>query len=363
MSRLIKLLSVFLATLLVLAFTPTANSSVEDLKSLGFKVSVFDLGDWNVTVIWSSFFSPYKPDLVIEYCGKNLIYYKPYLELLALNVTGYLYSDLYDIVQTIIGSKYVGPGVNLSDPISVARENERRENIAGIFNKVFFEKANGKALGLKAILFRGFFEWNPPALGLIMYFGNASFEAKENIVRKMLQNPDVMNLLKLYNVRYIIIEEALSSFDVMTSSEPSRLIGDLLGKAYWDKISVPENIRNIVKTYWIMGGMGPYGGVSISFNVTAPDTDTIRELIKWIRDNVKQCDVPLVIIFNSIRAGVRFIPAIPTFNSTVKPDAHKTIERTPAWESVDLAMIAFVLLPITLLALVAYAIYRSRSRY
>ena len=400
MFKLAKLLSLMLITFVMLASTQVVSSSVDvkDLESLGFKVSVFSIDDWNFTVIWFG----REPDLVIEYCGKNLIYYKPYLTLKVREITGSEFGDPEVLVMIKI-SKYVGlRNVNRSDLISVAMENERRHRIALTFNEVFFEKANGKALGLKGINLRPFFEWEPPAIGLIIYLGSKSFEEKENTVRKLLQNPHVVSLLKSYNVSYVIVHEADSMASIEESSRFAKIVGDLLTYAYWDKISAPESIKGIIKAQMTVGGTGPFGSVAISINATTPDVTIIRELVKWIRDNVKHCDIPIVITFNDIISGMEkiLLPLITTpqeveepgsgtkseagntgnQESTVQGTSGNSIRpvQTPTQtisittipsqrilqtRSTDLTIITPILAVIIILALVAYTIHRSRTHY
>lgn len=320
MVKLTKSLSLLVVSLLILASTLVASSDFRDIESdiesLGFKVSVFSIGDWNFTIIWFS----REPDLVIEYCGKNMIYYKPYITLMVREVTGDVFEDPEEVVMRRI-SKYVGPRVNMSDPLAVAEENERRMKIGEVFNKAFLEEANGKALGLLWVSLVPFFEWDPPAISIALYFGSKSFKEKEDTVKRLLQNPHIASLLKSYNVSYIIVWEADS---LKGAGELVDLVTDLLHKAYWDKISVPESIKSIVKAGMIVGG-SMLGSLSININATTPDIATIEEFVKWIRDNVKHCDVPIVITFNDIIAGMKPV-RLPTLPAENKVKLRESVE-------------------------------------
>jgi len=274
---------IVLLLLVMTVFTPLAKVSGDS------NVSVVNVSGLNVTIIWFKW--PPEPDLVIHYCGVNMVYLEP-PELEHGNIT-------WDPQEPVIAkfSRYVGPGINISNPDGVAAENSRRERIAKAFNEAF-EKAGGRELGFKAVILRWFFEWEPRVLGLIMYFGDKSQEEKEETVRRLLQNPRVLALLKAHNVKYILIDEAYSMADVEESARLAYAVFRLITKAQNGEIPVPESLRDIVNAPIGGGGAGPYGAAGLNFYVPAPSRDVLEELIKWIRDNVGGCDVPLIFVFN-----------------------------------------------------------------
>lgn len=345
-----RLLPVLITILIGLTSTPIWGSSSDTSISIDrfVSTSTLNVGDWNVTIIWFSV----KPDLVIEYCGRNIIYYKPYELLMVKEVTGDWLEDVERAVLIKMGiSRYAGENVNFSDPISVAKENERRYNVAAIFDEVF-EKAGGKALGLRGLNFRFFHGWEPPVLIMIMYFGDKSLKEKEDIMRELLQNPIVLNLLKSYNVRYIIVREAYSMGGGL-----AKAVGDLLFiKVNTGEVQVPESIKDIIRAPKIIGGMGPFGAAGIGINATVPDKTIIEEFVRWIRDNVKQCDEALVITFNDPIPGLPMIrlPGVPTTRSL------NEIDESVA-EGSNLTMLAPVLALIVLLVL-TILIYRGGGR-
>jgi len=280
--------------LVMAVFTPLVGVSGDS------SVSVVNVGGLNVTIIW---FERPKPDLVIHYCGVNMVYLEP-PKLERGNIT-------WDPQEPVIAkfSRYVGPGVNISNPDEVAADNYRRELVAKAFNEAF-EKAGGRELGLKAVVLRWFFEWEPRVLGLIMYFGEKSQEEKEEIVRRLLQNPHVLALLKAYSVTYVLIDKANSMADVEESARLSYAVYRLLIKAKNGEIPVPESLKDIINAPIRGGGAGPYGAVVVEFSVPAPSRDVLEELIKWIRDNVGGCDIPLIFVFNVPRVERELVPLI-----------------------------------------------------
>jgi len=323
-------------------FTPLAGVSGD------YSVSVVNVDGLNVTIIWFKW--PPEPDLVIHYCGVNMVYLEP-PKLERGKIT-------WDPQEPVIAkfSRYVGPGVNISDPRAGAEENYRRELIAKAFNEAF-EKAGGRELGLKAVVLRWFFEWEPRVLGLIMYFGEKSQEEKEGTVRKLLQNPHVLALLKVYNVTHVLVEEADSAANVMESTNLAYAVTRLIIKARSGEIPMPEGLKEVISATMGAGSAGPYGSIGINFHVPAPSRDVLEELIKWIRDNIGGCDIPIIFVFNK---PIEEYVLVPEVREHVSP-SQSSLTEGRGLDVVSLApLVVAVTAVILVLPLAVYLAYRWR---
>ncbi|MGC9147931.1 MAG: hypothetical protein ACP5GI_00580 [Sulfolobales archaeon] len=98
--------------------------------------------------------------------------------------------------------------------------------------------------------------------------------------------------------------------------------------------------------------------VGLSLAAKPPSGEVIEELVKWTRDEMKYCEVPLVIVFNA------YIPPapIPTLE-TLSPEPTKTETRTMATTKADsneslnintlITSIALVLLVVSAVLIIA----------
>ena len=110
--------------------------------------------------------------------------------------------------------------------------------------------------------------------------------------------------------------------------------------------------------------------VGLSLAAKPPSEEVIEEFVKWIRDEMKYCEVPLVIVFNA------YIPPAPIpipLTVPLSPEPTKTETRTMATTKADsneslnintlITSIALVLVAVSTVLIIARRISISRLRY
>jgi len=275
------------AMILLAVITPLSEAS--DV----FSIETLDVDGKTYTIIWVGLG---RPDLTIRYCGLNYIYYKPVIEYTFKVVNGELWTPYEEVVSKV--SKYVGPPewYRKNEAGMIGLLNYERFLIANK-TKEAFEKAGARRHGWTGQLnFVYYHEWDPKVLGVYMYLGGVevSKDAKVNRVKGLIRS--VSKVLEELNVTHIIVWETYSSVPADKVIEASVRFGDALTEgAYSDR--APEAIRRILSEGWIAGA-----GLNLAYIISLvskpPSLEEIVFFVKWLRDKVGYCEVPLVVEFN-----------------------------------------------------------------
>jgi hypothetical protein len=160
-----------------------------------------------------------------------------------------------------------------------------------------FEKAGARRHGWTGQLnFVYYHEWDPKVLGVYVYLGGveAGKDAKVNRVKGLIRS--VSRVLEELNVTHIMVWETYSNVPADKVIEASVRFGDALAEgAYSDR--APETIRRILSEGWIAGA-----GLNLAYRVSLaskpPSVEEIVFFVKWLRDKVGYCEVPLVVEFS-----------------------------------------------------------------
>jgi hypothetical protein len=163
--------------------------------------------------------------------------------------------------------------------------------------KEAFEKAGARRYGWTGQLnFVYYHEWDPRVLGVYVYLGGVevSKDAKVNRVKGLIRS--VSRVLEELNVTHIMVWEAYSNVPADKVIEASVRFGDALAEgAYSDR--APEAIRRILSEGGIAGA-----GLNLAYIVSLaskpPSVEEIVFFVKWLRDKVGYCEVPLVVEFS-----------------------------------------------------------------
>ncbi|MGC9010396.1 MAG: hypothetical protein ACP5I7_07290, partial [Sulfolobales archaeon] len=175
----------------------------------------------------------------------------------------------------------------------------------------------------------------------------------------------VSHILREYNISGIIIWEVYSNLD------PDKVIGAgyALQKAVTRvKKEAPDTIRRLLEDFILGASLDRV--VALSLSAKPPSRDVIEEMIKLIRDEMKYCEVPLVITFNA------YIPPAPIpipLTVPLSPEPTKTETQTMATTKADsneslnintlITSIALVLVAVSTVLIIARRISISRLRY
>jgi hypothetical protein len=160
--------------------------------------------------------------------------------------------------------------------------------------KEAFEKAEARRHGWTGLLnFVYYHEWDPKVLGVYVYLGGVE-AGKDAKVKGLIRS--VSRVLEELNVTHIMVWEAYSNVPADKVIEASVRFGDALAEgAYSDR--APETIRRILSEGWIAGA-----GLNLAYRVSLaskpPSVEEIVFFVKWLRDKVGYCEVPLVVEFS-----------------------------------------------------------------
>ena len=264
------------------------------LLSLGFSVKaetpyVFEKLEFNIDgvktlVLWERLG---EPDVVVGYCGVNYVYFDA--------VTMWWDESL---VEWNV-SRYVGlpswykPG----DLEGGARLNSERLRIASEL-KDAFEKAGVRELGWYGMLdLVYYFEWEPKILGIYAWLGGveAPREAKIDRIEALLNR--VSGILEKYNISIVMVIEVDSMIEIEKSAPAAHALVRALNEARVGKSEIPDVVRRyVVEGRWSAGNS--LGSVGLAFAQPPPGREDLETLVKWIRDRMGHCEIPLVIAFN-----------------------------------------------------------------
>jgi hypothetical protein len=160
-----------------------------------------------------------------------------------------------------------------------------------------FEKAGARRHGWTGQLnFVYYHEWDPKVLGVYVYLGGveAGKDAKVNRVKGLIRS--VSKVLEEWNVTHIMVWETYSNVPADKVIEASVRFGDALAEGAYSG-RAPEAIRRILSEGWIAGA-----GLSLAYRVSLvskpPSVEEIVFFVKWFRDKVGYCEVPLVVEFS-----------------------------------------------------------------
>jgi len=300
--------TMFMLSLLVLSF------SAESRTPHVFEKIELDVSGRRILVLWQRL---EEPDVIVGYCGVNYIYFDPN-------------TRLWD--QTLVEwnvSRYVGPPdwYTPGDPKSVARLNAER---IATYNELMeaFERAGACRYGWYGLLdLIYYFEWEPRVLGILAYLGGvkASADAKLNKINVLLEN--VLHVLEKYNISIVLILETDTMMEPERSLPAAHALGRALVQARMQKEEIPEVVRRyVVEGRWVLGNS--FGVVGLAFGLEPPDEESIRVLVRWIRDGMGYCEIPLVIGFNAPMSDGILLPLKIDLPSTDTPTTTTNIVET-----------------------------------
>ena len=276
-----------LAMILLAVITPLGEAS--DV----FSIETLDVDGKTYTIIWVGLG---RPDLTIRYCGLNYIYYRPVIEYTFKVVDGKLWTPYEEVVGKV--SKYVGPPewYRKNEAGMIGLLNYERFLIADKIEEAF-EKAGARRHGWTGLLnFVYYHEWDPKVLGVYVYLGGveASKDAKVNRVKGLIRS--VSKVLEEWNATHIMVWETYSNVPADKVIEASVRFGDALTEGAYSG-RAPETIRRILSEGWIAGASLALS-IDISLVSKPPSVEEIVFFVKWLRDKVGYCEVPLVVEFN-----------------------------------------------------------------
>jgi hypothetical protein len=312
-------------TLIMLLLTPLLLSfSASAGTSYVFEKMEFDIDGRRILVLWERLG---EPDVVVRYCGVNYVYFDA--------VTKW-----WDQVLVEWGvSRYVGLRVT-NNSERIATYNELREA---------FEKIGVRELGWYGMLSLAYyFDWEPKILGIHAYLGGveAPREAKINRIKALLNR--VLGILERYNVSIVMVVEVHSMVEVERSSPAAHTLIRVLNEARTNKSGIPDVVRKyVVEGGWSAGNS--LGLVGLAFGLPAPSKEDLEVLVKWIRDKMGYCEIPLAIAFNvPMPDGVLAVEVV-----TLRPDSEQQelqhLEGLP--EGLPALIIAILFIAIGLLAI------------
>jgi hypothetical protein len=129
-----------------------------------------------------------------------------------------------------------------------------------------------------------------------VYLGGVevSKDAKVNRVKGLIRS--VSKVLEELNVTHIMVWETYSNVPADKVIEASVRFGDTLTEGAYSG-RAPEAIRRILSEGWIAGA-----GMNLAFTIglasEPPSVEEIVFFVKWLRDKVGYCEVPLVVEFS-----------------------------------------------------------------
>jgi hypothetical protein len=280
--------SAFLLAMILVAIT-TPLGEANDIFSIG----TLDVDGKTYTIIWVGLG---RPDLTIRYCGLNYIYYRPVIEYTFKVVNGELWTPYEEVVSRV--SRYIGPPewYKKNEAGMIGLLNYERFLIADKIEEAF-EKAGARRHGWTGLLnFVYYHEWDPKVLGVYVYLGGveASKDAKVNRVKGLIRS--VSKVLEEWNVTHIMVWETYSNVPADKVIEASVRFGDALTEGAYSG-GAPEAIRRVLSEGWIAGAALNLANI-ISLVSKPPSVEEIVFFVKWLRDKVGYCEVPLVVEFS-----------------------------------------------------------------
>jgi hypothetical protein len=314
-----------LATMLImLMLIPLLLSfSVGAETSYVFERMEFDVGGRRILVLWERLGVP---DVIVRYCGVNYVYFDA--------VTKW-----WDQILVEWGvSRYVGLRVT-NNSERIATYNELREA---------FEKTGVRELGWYGMLdLFYYFDWEPRILGIHTYLGGveAPREAKINRIKALLSR--VSSVLEEYNVSIVMVVEVHSMVEIKRSSPAAHALVRVLNEARTNKSGIPDVVRKyVVEGGWSAGNS--LGLVGLAFGLPAPSKEDLEVLVKWIRDRMGYCEIPLAIAFNVPMPDGVLAPQIATLKPDNEQQELQHLEGLPALTIATLLFIAIGLLAMLL---------------
>jgi hypothetical protein len=264
-----------------------------------FNIETLDVDGKTYTIIWVGLG---RPDLTIRYCGLNYIYYRPVIEYTFKVVNGELWTPYEEVVSRV--SRYIGPPewYKKNEAGMIGLLNYERFLIANKTEEAF-EKAGARRHGWTGQLnFVYYHEWDPKVLGVYMYLGGveASKDAKVNRVKGLIRS--VSKVLEELNVTHIMVWETYSNVPADKVIEASVRFGDALTEGAYSG-GAPEAIRRVLSEGWIAGAALNLANI-ISLTSKPPSVEEIVFFVKWLRDKVGYCEVPLVVEFSHPRMEI-----------------------------------------------------------
>jgi len=264
-----------------------------------FNIETLDVDGKTYTIIWVGLG---RPDLTIRYCGLNYIYYRPVIEYTFKVVNGELWTPYEEVVSRV--SRYIGPPewYKKNEAGMIGLLNYERFLIANKTEEAF-EKAGARRHGWTGQLnFVYYHEWDPKVLGVYMYLGGveASKDAKVNKVKGLIRS--VSKVLEELNVTHIMVWETYSNVPADKVIEASVRFGDALTEGAYSG-GAPEAIRRVLSEGWIAGAALNLANI-ISLTSKPPSVEEIVFFVKWLRDKVGYCEVPLVVEFSHPRMEI-----------------------------------------------------------
>ncbi len=249
-----------------------------------FEKMEFVVDGRRILVLWERL---NEPDVVVGYCGVNYVYFDA--------VTTW-WDEI--LVEWNV-SRYVGlpswykPG----DLEGGARLNSER---IATYNELkdAFEKAGVRELGWYGMLdLVYYFEWEPKILGIYAWLGGveAPREAKINRIKALLNR--VSGILEKYNISIVMVIEVDSMIEIEKSAPAAHALVRALNEARVGKSEIPDVVRRYVVEGWWSAG-NSLGSVGLAFAQPPPGREDLETLVKWIRDRMGHCEIPLVIAFN-----------------------------------------------------------------
>jgi hypothetical protein len=308
------MLIMLLLTPLLLSFSASAGTSYV------FERMEFDVGGRRILVLWERLG---EPDVVARYCGVNYVYFDAVTK----------WWDQILVEWNV--SRYVGLRVtNNSERITTY--NELREA---------FEKTGVRELGWYGMLdLVYYFDWEPKILGIYAYLGGveAPKEAKINRIKVLLNR--VSGILEKYNVSIVMVIEVHSVIEIGRSSPAAHALIRVLNEARMNKSGIPDVVRKyVVEGGWSAGNS--LGLVGLAFGLPAPSKEDLEVLVKWIRDRMGYCEIPLAIAFNvPMPDGVLAVEVV-----TLRPDSEQ--QELQHLEGLPALIIAILFIAIGLLAM------------
>jgi len=265
-----------------------------------FSIETLDVDGKTYTIIWVGLG---RPDLTIRYSGLNYIYYRPVIEYTFKVVNGELWTPYEEVVSRV--SRYIGlpEWYKKNEAGMIGLLNYERFLIADK-TKEAFEKAGARRHGWAGQLnFVYYHEWDPKVLGVYVYLGGveASKDVKVNRVKGLIRS--VSKVLEEWNVTHIMVWEAYSNVPADKVIEASVRLGDALAERAYSG-GAPEAIRRILSEGWIAGASLALS-IDISLTSKPPSVEEIVLFVKWLRDKVGYCEVPLVVEFSYPRMEIK----------------------------------------------------------
>jgi hypothetical protein len=349
-----------LAMILLAVITPLGEAS--DV----FSIETLDVDGKTYTIIWVGLG---RPDLTIRYCGLNYIYYRPVIEYTFKVVDGELRTPYEEVVGKV--SRYVGPPewYRENEAGMIGLLNYERFLIADKIEEAF-EKAGARRHGWTGQLnFVYYHEWDPKVLGVYVYLGGveAGKDAKVNRVKGLIRS--VSKVLEEWNVTHIMVWETYSNVPGDKVIEASVRLGDVLVEGAYSG-RAPEAIRRILSEGWVAGASSALS-IDISLVSKPPSLEEIVFFVKWLRDKVGYCEVPLVVEFSYPRMEIEDLALrvsevseptqsgkAPGYNYDVLThDLKQSVQRSQIISPLTLA-IAVLLVVVTTLVMLSFKVIR-----